>query len=182
MKNKKNLLIILITCLVVVTGCGKKTASSEPAKPDIKLASHEIANIKKSEVKIPNFNIRMDGIVNMALSRDDLNYNEIYPTEFDAGIETPWGTETDHYVGYSIKSLLSVLKRTDYKSIVATNAFGTKVTYPLDVVNSGKLFLVFYKNGEEISNGKMAIISIDENEKYFVSNVVKLTASDVEAK
>ena len=124
----------------------------------------------------------MDGIVSMALSKDDLDYNEIYPNEFDAGIETPWGTETDHYVGYSVKSLLSVLKRTDYKSVVVINEFGTKVSYPLNIVNGGKLYLVFYKNGKEISNGKMAVISIDENEKYFVSNVVKITVSDVEAK
>ena len=184
MKNKKIILLIVITsCLFVVTGCGKETITpSEPTKTDIVLSNHEVANLVKYEKELPKFEIQIGGIVNAALSEYDLKYNEIYPYEFDASVETPWGYQTNKYVGYSVKEILSVLKRTDYKSVSAISSFGTEVTYPLSVVNGGKLYLVFYKDGQKISNGKMAVISVDENEKYFVSNVVKLTANNVEAK
>ena len=181
MKNKKYILLIVI--LLVVTGCGSKsTTSSEYPQNKVKLSSHEIANIKKFEKDLPAFEVRIDGIVNVGLTEEDLSFNKVYPYEFDAGIETPWGIETDTYIGYSIKEILGILKTNEYKSLIATSKFGTEVIYPLDVVNDGKLYLVFYKNNQEISNGKMAVISISENEKYFVSNVVKLTASDMEAK
>ncbi len=149
---------------------------------NVKLSVHEAGNFTKYNSELPKFEIRVGGMVNVGVTKAVLDANNVEPYEFEAFVETNWGNYKNKYVGYKLTDFLSIFKEQNYKSVTAVNTGGVSITYPLDVINSDKVFIVFYKDGEQIVKGKIAMISVGESEKYSIENVVSINLSNVEVK
>ena len=179
MKNKRNVIIISVILVILLAIYYYFMLFSNKK---VKLSVHETGNFTKYTADLPTFEIRAEGIINTEINKYILETNGVYPYEFDAYIETNWGNHNNKYIGYKLTDILRVIKNQDYKSITATNAGGVSITYPLSVINSDKVYVVFYKDGEQIVKGKVAIISVAEEENYFIENVVKINLDSAEVK
>ena len=178
MNNKKMYIIVLV--IIIVLGLYYYLMIFKDG--NVKLSVHEAGNFTKYNSELPIFEIRVGGMVNAGVTKAVLDANNVEPYEFEAFVETNWGNYKNKYVGYKLTDFLKVFKDQSYKSVTAINTGGVSVTYPLDIINSDKVFIVFYKDGEQIVKGKIAIISVGESEKYSIENVVSINLNSAEVK
>lgn len=175
MKNKNVLIVIsvvlvFVLVLILFLVINKKSI----------LSVHQAGNFVKTDVTIPNFEIKVGGIVNTTITKEVLDVNGVNLYEFDAYTETNWGNFKNKYVGYKMADILKIFNNQSYKSVSATNIGGVKITYPLSIIEN--VYIVFFKDGEKIGKGDIAIISVSDSENYSIENIVRITLDATEVK
>ena len=177
MNNKKIYVIALI--VLVVLGLYYYLMFKDNK---VKLSVREAGNFTKYNSELPPFEIKVGGMANTGVNKSVLEANRVIPYEFDAYVATNWGNHNNKYIGYKMKDFLSIFKDQNYKSVTAVNSGGVAVTYPLSAIKDDKVFIVFYKDGEQIVKGKIAVISVADTENYFIENVVGININDAEVR
>lgn len=171
MKKKKSIIIIsTIMLIIIIVGIGLYIISR--SKPNLK--AHEISNIKESSEKIPPFLIAIGGNYDGIINNTFLEEDKIPMYEFDAAIETTWGTFTNKYIGVKLNDLLEKYQITNYKSIeFVSNDFVRAEYKPFMITDN--MYIVFYRDGKLIDEDNAAtLISIDRNYRYAVERLSQI--------
>lgn len=174
MKNKKiiiGLVILVIALSIALVLLIIKNNSTNRNKAKVALAAYEVANEKTTGKELPDFTLRIMGLIHTDVNKKVLDLNSVNLLEFDAGVSTAWGVKTSHFVGYKLSDILKILKMPSYKTISFMKSGGMELIYPKEVVDKDKIYIVFYKDGNKVENGKYGVLSVSDDGSYSADNI-----------
>lgn len=185
MKNKKNIIYVIITLLIIGASssityilCNKKIKTSNIENNIITddqyvgLEPYEIANERIYSEEISNFSVAIGGS-DIIINNDFLKKNNIPIYKFEAGIVYKIVLVTEQFVGVKLNDVLKALSITNYNAIEFIGAEFVSILYTKNKI-SDKTYLVFSKNGEQISEKGINMLSIDYAYNYSVENLVQI--------
>lgn len=177
--NKKNTIILIATVLTVIALVAVIFFIFNRNREDEKLELnlHEVANVEKKEVEIPDFTIVVNGSYEGSITDEDLKKYGVQTYEFDAAIDNDWETVTNHYAGVKLKDVFEAMQIKSYETIDIKAPGRITVQYTKDEV-SDNVYIIFTRDGQRIEEDEaITIISFDYKYRYAVANVSEMVFS-----
>ena len=163
-KNKSYLIIIIVILILVgVVLCSKEFFSKKDLAnetPSTNLEKFAIANETESSKNVPNFTLRLNGVMKGTLSQESVKEAKYY--EFDAGIDNGFEVVTTRYTGLKFKDYLNELGVEDYFKLILVSKNGMMMSLTPEEITD-KMYVVFYRNGELISEDQpLSLLNVEK--------------------
>lgn len=171
MKGKQTTIIICIIAIILIAvGC-IIVFGNKASEKGFQLNENEIANIKKSDKKLPKFSIQIHGIYSGTITNESLEKEGIQVYEFDAGINNGWDVVTNHYAGVKLKDVLEIAQIEDFTDIEFNSSNKIFTVYNKEEITD-KTYLVFLRDGKPIKEGEpVTLLSADYHYRFSLENV-----------
>ena len=124
--------------------------------------AYKVTNVKESNIKLPKFDILLDGSYKGSISNEYIEEDKIKVYEFDANIDNGWDIVTTHYVGVKLYDLLDYYQINNVSTLTFESNDAMSVIHAhSDLKNA---YIVFYKDGTLIGNDSHQTLLVPDME------------------
>lgn len=174
----KKVLIITLLSLFLISGCNNKENQNENKKQyDAKIG--EIQNLKETNKTIPDFVIDIKGIEDGSITKEDLNDIKVYDFDVDVtayDLDPASDVYRENWTGVKVSDVLKKKGIEKFDSIDFKSTGNLTVRYNKEEIND-KLYLVFYRNGEELKNTEdtpVMLFAVDLKNRFWVPSLTRM--------
>ena len=176
--ERKNKSLIIILCILsvifILEAClliGLPISKNNDGETIDNKNSRKIANIKKYDGDIPEFNIEITGNYKANITKEFFENLEI--SEFSASVADSYGIHDNTYVGIKLSDFMKALNLNSYTRIIFGNSERT-IGYLNNEIDMDKTYLVFYKDGKLIDDAKVSLLAVNYVYTYSLINLTNI--------
>lgn len=179
-KNKIIYIIIALLFLIILSLFMIKTfiidRSENDSKKGIVLEAGVVENIEEFSGDLPEFSFKIEGAYIGEIDKEIISSYEIPVYEFDAGIDSGFRTETNHYLGVRLGEFLEKQSITNYRDLIINSLDGYKRVYRQDEIDD-YMFLIFKRDGKIINDDNPVVLLVvdEEYNKYSLEKLTSIT-------